>query len=171
MFDGLVLKGGSTLDVVFWQSLAAEEFVYLSDLEEADYRHIPYLDIAWPLARDRNLLGGPLSAARGRYLKGLAMHSAARVTYQLTDTFSRFAAALALDHSSGRRGSVVFRLFVAKDGQWHGAYTSDVIRGGKAPVPIEADISGAQAITLIVDFADRGDELDRAHWLDARLIR
>ena len=31
--------------------------------------------------------------------------------------------------------------------------------------------SGAEMITLTVDFADRGDELDHADWLDARLIK
>jgi hypothetical protein len=38
-------------------------------------------------------------------------------------------------------------------------------------LPISVDVSQAQALALIVDFADRGDVLDRAAWLDARLTK
>jgi len=33
------------------------------------------------------------------------------------------------------------------------------------------DVRGATGLTLTVDYADRGDELDYADWLDARLVR
>ena len=45
-----------------------------------------------------------------------------------------------------------------------------MIRGGMAPVPVDIDVSGAKRLSLIVEFGDRGDELDRANWLDARLV-
>jgi hypothetical protein len=35
---------------------------------------------------------------------------------------------------------------------------------------VSVDLSGAKRISLIVDFADRADEWDRADWLDARLV-
>ena len=48
---------------------------------------------------------------------------------------------------------------------------SEVVRGGQPPVPISVDLDGVKRISLLVDFADRGDELDHADWLDARLAR
>ena len=53
---------------------------------------------------------------------------------------------------------------------WTQAYASDTIRGGAAPLPISVDLAGVKAITLAVEFADRGDELDHADWLSARLV-
>ena len=32
------------------------------------------------------------------------------------------------------------------------------------------DVSGVKRLRLVVDFADRGDELDYADWLEARLV-
>jgi hypothetical protein len=46
-----------------------------------------------------------------------------------------------------------------------------VVRGGEAVVPISIEIGTARAIALIVDFADGGDVLDRAAWLNARLMK
>ena len=56
-------------------------------------------------------------------------------------------------------------------GQWSPAYESPIIRGADAPTPVSIDLKGAARLALIVEFADRGDELDHANWLNARLIK
>ncbi|MEX2309286.1 MAG: NPCBM/NEW2 domain-containing protein [Pirellulales bacterium] len=168
--DGVKLLGGGMEDVVLLQSLGGR-FVYLSDLEPADYRHVPYLNAEWPYQRDRNLLGEPLVVRSKRYLKGISMHSAGRLTYRLDDAYQRFDAAVAVDDSAGGRGSVTFGVYVLRDGQWQEAFTSGVVRGGEGPRQVSVDVSGAQGLTLTVDYADRGDEMDRADWLDARLVK
>ena len=168
--ENLQIRGGNVKDVVLLQSLGGA-FVYLSDLEPANYRHVPYLSIEWPYRRDRNVLGEPLTVAGQRYLKGLGMHSASRITYQLDGKFRRFEALAAIDDSADTKGSVTFGVYVSRDGQWTSAYTSDMVRGGVPPKPVSVDVDGAQALTLTVDFADRGDELDHADWLDARLVK
>jgi hypothetical protein len=165
----LELKG-EVKDIDFLQSLGGP-FVYLSDLEPAGFRHVPYLSIDWPHSRDRNVLGGPLTAGGKRYLKGIGMHSAARLTYPLKGEYRRFDAAVAIDDSAGKRGSVIFGVYLQRGGAWTESYTSEVVRGGEAPRPVSVDVSGAQGLTLTVDYADRGDEMDRANWLDARLVR
>lgn len=141
--------------------------VYLSDLEPAGYRHVPYLGISWPYRRDRNVQGGWLRAGGHLYLKGLGMHSAARLSYELDGTFERFEALLALDDAAEGRGSVQFRVYV--DGREQ--FQSPPLRGFSAPVPLSLDIRGARRLDLIVAFGERADELDRADWLDARLLR
>jgi hypothetical protein len=146
--------------------------VYLSDLNDAGYRHIAFLSLAWDFRRDRNVTGGPLVADGRRYLKGLGMHSAARITYNLDGEYRAFQSELAIDESTDGRGSVTCRVFTDDgSGQWRLKYESPVIRGGEKPVPLDVDLAGAKRLSLLVDFADRGDEQDHIDWLDARLIR
>ena len=66
-----------------------------------------------------------------------------------------------------RHESVVVRVFADAEER----YRSPIVRGGEAPLAISVDVSGAQRLSLVVDHADRGDQLDRADWLDARLIK
>lgn len=141
--------------------------VYLSDLEPAEYRHVPFLDLAWPYRRDRNVEGGWLRAGGRLYLKGLGMHSAARLSYALDGRARHFEAEAAIDDSTGGRGSARFRVFV--DGRE--VATRKVVRGGDRPAPIAVPLAGAKRLDLVVDFAERADQLDRADWLDARVIR
>lgn len=168
--DGITLYSDAVEDLTTLQ-VWSKEFDYLSDLTAANYRSVPYLNIEWPLARDRNVLGGPLMVGGKRYLKGLGLHSAARVTYKLDGEYRQFAATIAIDDAAGDRGSVVCGVYVERDGKWAEAFKSGTIRGGEAPLPVEVDLRGARGVTLTVDFADRGDELDYADWLDARLVR
>jgi hypothetical protein len=167
---GIRLEGGNVEDVVLLQSLGGQ-FVYLSNLEPDGYRHVPYLSIEWPYQRDRNVLGEPLSVGGKRYVKGIGMHSAARLTYRLNRKYQRFDSTIAIDDSADGRGSVTFGVYVLRDGQWQEAFTSGILRGGEAPQPLSVDVTGADGLTLTVDYADRGDEMDRANWLDARLVK
>jgi hypothetical protein len=145
---------------------------YLSDLTPIGNKHIPFLSLSWPHGVDENLLGGRLRAGDAAYVKGLSMHSTSRLAYELGGNYSRFQAELAIDASAALRGSVEFRVFLEDStGTWTAAYKSPIIRGGASPVPITIDITGAQRMALIIDFADRGDELDHANWLDARLVK
>jgi hypothetical protein len=170
------LAGGADLEaatgaIVCLQPLGGRA-VYLSDLKPAGYRHVPFLQMSWPFQNDRNVLGGQLRAGGKPYAKGLGMHSPARITYDIGDSFRRFEAGLAVDAESGSRGSVVFRVFTDDgSGTLVERATSEVVRGGQEPIPIAVDLSGVKRLSLLVDFADHGDELDHADWLDARLLK
>ncbi len=144
---------------------------YLSDLKPLSYRHLPLIDIEWPFHRDRSVTGSRLRAAERVFDKGLGMHSTARVTYRLDKSYRRFEAELAIDDTTKGAGSVVFRVFLdSGSGKWKPAYASTVVRGGDAPLPISVDVSKAKRMTLVVEFAERGDVQDHANWLDARLV-
>ncbi len=164
------LAGGLTLsapprDLVFLQPLGGQ-VTYLSDLA-ASYRHVPYLDLAWPYRNDRAVSGGMLRAGGRLYLKGLGVHSTSRLSYTLAEPCRRFEAELAVDHQTSGSGSVAFRVFA--DGQLK--YASPILRGGAPPLAVRVDLAGAKRLDLVVDFAQRADQLDHADWLDARLIR
>ncbi|HEV3138568.1 MAG TPA: NPCBM/NEW2 domain-containing protein [Pirellulales bacterium] len=146
--------------------------VYLSDLKPASYRHIPYLQLSWPYVADRSVLGGQLRAGGKLYAKGLGMHSPARITYDFDRAYRRFETDVAIDAESGPGGSAVFHVFIDDgSGTWQERATSETIRGGDPPEPLSVDVGGAKRISLLVDFADHGDELDHADWLNARLMR
>jgi sRNA-binding regulator protein Hfq len=168
--NGVKLKGSTADDIVAIQSLDGP-VVYLSDLEGADYRGVPYLSVKWPFTRDRNVLGEPIAVRGKRYSKGIGMHSAARLTYHLDGDYRRFDSAIAVDDSAKRRGSVTFGVYTLRNGKWGEAFKSGIVRGGDDAQTFSVDLSGAKGLTLTVDFADRGDELDHAVWLDARLVR
>jgi hypothetical protein len=131
------------------------------------------LSIEWPFQRDKNVVEGPLYVDEKRWHKGLAMHSASRITFPLdpNDRWRRFEASVAIDDTARERGSVTFGVVVLREGRWQSAFTSGIVRGGDAPADISIDVSGATGLTLTVDYADRGDELDHADWLDARLVK
>jgi hypothetical protein len=157
--------------LVFLQPLSGRA-VYLSDLKPAEYSQTPFLTLPWPYQPDRNVTGSLLRSANHVYLKGLGVHSAARLVYDVSPRAlghrpaTHFAALVAIDDSTAGQGSAVFRVLV--DGQER--FTSPVVRGGDPPVPVSVDLRDAKRLELLVDYADRADVLDHANWLDARLV-
>jgi hypothetical protein len=163
---------GEAATLAFVQPLS-KGVSYLSDLEPADYRHTPYLDLPWPYARDAGLRGGPLVGGGRRAAKGVAMHTAARLVYRLDGSPQRFQADIAVadpEPGAAPTGSVSFRVYLVKEGKFEPAYEGGVVRVGDAATPLDIDLTGAAALALVVDFADNGDAGDDALWLDARLV-
>ena len=163
---------GDLRDVVYLQSLGSQ-VTYVSDLEPLDYRHEPYLDIPWPYQRDRNVLGGKLVVDSHTYSKGIGMYTAARLTYRVPPERRRFAAEVAIDNGvadrkAAGRGSVVFRIYLLRKNGWEQSFASPVVRGGDRPLAVSVELADEKEIALVTDYADRGDELDYADWLDAR---
>ncbi|HEX4149894.1 MAG TPA: NPCBM/NEW2 domain-containing protein [Pirellulales bacterium] len=151
--------------VVFVQPLRGEA-VYLSDLPVAGYRHVPFLSTSWPYELDRSAEGAQLRAGGQIYPKGIGMHSASRLTWTLDRPYARFAAEVAIDDAGAERGSVTFRVYVDREQK----LATPIVRSGQQPVPISVDLRGAKQLSLVVDFAERGDQQDYADWLNARLV-
>jgi hypothetical protein len=139
---------------------------YLSDLPVVSYKHIPYLGLPREYRLDANAEGTRLRASGTIYPKGVGMHSAARLTWALKKPYRRFQAELAIDEQTAGRGSVVFRVFSGS----REVFKSPTVRGGEPPLPISVDIRDARQLSLVVDYGDRADVLDRADWLNARLV-
>jgi hypothetical protein len=158
-------------DIVALQPLGGRA-VYLSDLKPAGYQQIPFLNLTWPYHADRNVLGTMLRAGGRLYLKGLGMHSAARLTYDVPAGYRTLAAEVAIDDQTAGHGSAVVRVYT-DDGSGHPQlkYDGPIIRGGAAPLPIAVDLAGAKRVSLLVDFADRGDVEAHVDWLNARLLK
>lgn len=151
-------------EIVFLQALGGKA-TYLSDLTPTGYKHVPYLELSREYRLDRSPAGGDLRAGGRRYLKGIGMHSTSRLTFPLGPDDRRFVADIAIDDETSGRGSVTFRVFVDNAER----YRSEIVRGGDAPLPIAVDVAGGKQLSLVVDFAESGDVLDHADWLNARL--
>jgi hypothetical protein len=170
------LAGGASLSsstdaLVALQPLGGR-VIYLSDLKPASYRHIPFLEMAWPYQADASVLGSTLRAGDQIFAKGLGMHSPSRISFDLDGSWRQFRAEAAVDAEAGTRGSVTFRVFTDDgSGNWQQQAKTEIVRGGDPPLPIAVDLAGVKRLSLLVDFADRGDELDHADWLNARLVR
>jgi len=153
-------------DLVFFMP-RTDRVVYLSDIRPSEYRFLPYLETKWPYKTDRNVTGGQLRCGGRLYLKGLGVHSAARLSYRFDLPWKRFQAEVGIDDSTGNRGSVGFRVFV--DGKQK--FGGPPVRGGMPPQAISIDLAGARQLDLVVDYGEAGDMMDHADWLNARLVK
>ncbi len=170
--DAAATPAGQPYDAVIMLQPLTTAATFLSNLEPLGYKHIPFLAVNWPYWNDRSVAGGQLRLDGHVYLKGLGMHSSSRLAYPLGGQYRSLQAELALDQCAGREGSVVYRVYLQDSaGQWTKAFESGIVRGGQAPVAMRVDVRGAEALALIVDFADRADQWDHANWLNARLLR
>ena len=154
------------------------QVTYLSDMKPHSYVHLPLLEMKWPYFKDRSTVGTRLRSPGGVHHKGLGMHSTARLTYRLDKSYRRLEADLAIDQATAGGGSVVYRVMIDEGlngggrgkTKWKTVFTSSVVRGGDRPLPMSVDVSKAKRVSLVVDFAERGDVQDHANWLDARLV-
>ena len=142
--------------------------VDLTQLEPAGTIIIPYLSMRRPPKTNRNVIGG-LMSLRGRLMPvGFGVTSGTALTWDLDRKYQQFRATVGIDDAAQRAGSVVFE--VQLDGEV--AWQSRAITGASDPVDVPPiDLTGADELTLVVQFADRGNVLDYANWCQPILIR
>jgi len=122
-----------------------------------------------PARRDRGLTGRPLQIAGRTFAKGLACRSRCEMEWALDGAFESFVATIGLDDDVRPRGSVAFRVLIGDPAAVE--FDSGMVTGRDAPRDIRVDLSGAESMTLVVDYGDAYDLADHAVWGDARLIR
>ena len=128
---------------------------------------MPYLNLPWPYHDDRNVTGGLLRCGGRLYLKGLGVHSAAR-------SATRWTARIAVS-----RRSWASTIRPAAAAAWNFAFWStagSVVPAARSaaarrPCRSRSTWPAAKRLDLSVDYGERGDVLDHADWLDARLVK
>lgn len=111
----------------------------------------------------------PIRLGGRTYRKGLGAHSNGIARFALDGSFLRFKCDVGVDNNSdtaGGKGSVQF--VVRVDGRE--IVRTPTCRGGEAARPIEADVTGARDLELVVLDAGDGIAYDQADWADARLV-
>jgi hypothetical protein len=158
---GTVTGGGGT-----GTSGGTSTTVFVSDLTPT------FAQNGWgPIEKDRSNGemaagdGGPLRINGVTYAKGLGVHAYSDVRFNLNGQYTTFTAMVGIDDYVGNQGSVVFEVW--KDGVR--AWSSPLLTGRDAAVPVNVDVTGARELRLVV--TDGGDWIgwDHADWADAKL--
>jgi beta-galactosidase GanA len=110
--------------------------------------------------------GRPITLNGTVYAKGLGVHADGDVTVYLGGACSRFTAVVGVDDEVGGGGSVTFA--VLADGV--PVTTTAVLTGGSASVAVDADLTGAQQLDLVIGDGGNGNGTDHGDWADARLV-
>ncbi|MEO8099121.1 MAG: DUF1800 family protein [Acidobacteriota bacterium] len=100
-----------------------------------------------------------------RYARGLGVHAASDVRYQLLGKYKTFFADLGIDDEVTNHGSVLFEVWV--DGVRK--FASEMLDGTRHIVPIIVDVTGKNELRLVVL---GGDDIsyDHADWAGARVV-
>jgi len=109
--------------------------------------------------------GRRLSLRGQQFLHGLGVHSQSSLTYPLGGAYSTFSTTVGVDDETAGRGSVVFQVWV--DGALR--YTSPLLTGAAAAVPVTVAVPGAQSLRLVVTDGGDGTAYDHADWAEASL--
>jgi NPCBM/NEW2 domain len=143
--------------------------MYLSDLKPGRFEEIPYFDTRWGYRNDASVAGRGLRLGGNHYDRGIGMHSAGRLTYELGGHYQRFESWVGLDERSGRQGNVTVQVLV--DGKVQNLGWNGELDGRDPPKRVNVSVAGARELTLVVGFGLRGDVQDHVDWVEARLIR
>lgn len=98
------------------------------------------------------------------YSRGIGVHAASTVTYNLGGQYARFLSDVGVDDEVGSDGSVIFR--VVLDGKE--LYNSGLMTGATATKSLDVDVTGGSQLQLIVS-QDADNGKDHASWGGARL--
>jgi beta-galactosidase GanA len=109
--------------------------------------------------------GHPITLNGVVYANGLGVHPAGDVGFYLGGRCTALTAVAGVDDEVGGNGSVRFQVLVDGVAVW----SSGVLTGAAAGVPVAVDVTGAQQLDLVVDDGGDGNGLDHADWADARV--
>ena len=99
------------------------------------------------------------------YAKGLGVHAASDIRYNLGGACSSFTSDIGVDDEVGINGSVVFKV-IADDRE---LYVSPLLNGASAPQQVNASLANADELRLVVTDGDGSDVFDHADWANARI--
>jgi hypothetical protein len=156
------------LDDVLALTIEGGPAVYLSELKAKKYEHTPYLGLSWPYVLDGSVDRRDLRLGDSTFERGVGLHTASRLSYDLAGRYRRFEALVGLDDHSGKGGSARIRVLV--DGKPAEGGDRELTRPGE-PIAVRVDVAGAKELTLVADFGERGGVRGHVNWADARLIK
>ena len=165
--DGNGGVDSATLTITI-QGVGSFTQIYLSDL--------PFVGTpinGWgPVERDRSngeqgsTDGNTLTLNGTTYAKGLGVHSASEIVFDLQGQYDRFVSDVGVDDEVGNLGQVTFEVWL--DGLQ--IYDSGVVTGSSATSSVDVNVAGGSDLRLVVTDGGDGLSYDHADWADARLL-
>ena len=141
--------------------------VWLTDLRPVMHESMPFFVRQWPMGINTNAFGGPLRIAGKDYARGLGLHSACRLQWQLDGQFERFTGLVGIDDSSGRWADAELVLRVDDRSVAH----LSGLQHGQQPRKVDVSLKGKRKLVIEVGFGRFGDTQDRVNLVDPALIR
>lgn len=141
--------------------------VYLSELDPAVVEETGAFGVVWPHQRDRNLDESPLRLGGVRYERGVAVHSQARLGWNVNGAYIRLRALSGIADLVGDQGDCAASLSIDGKVVW----SKDSVRGGEKPQVIDLDLTGVKKLELKVEYGARYDIADHFVLADAYLIK
>lgn len=144
----------------------AKEPVYLSSLD-------PTFSVngLGPYQRNRsNGNGGPsdgrpISLEAVKFSRGLGVHAASELRYNLNGRYLTFNAFVGVDDEVAGKGTLIFEAWL--DGVK--VFSSGLMKGTDPNKPVKIDVTGKKELKLIVTDGGDGKDADHGDWADARL--
>jgi alpha-galactosidase len=118
------------------------------------------------VGEDQSGDGHPLIVNGVTYAKGLGVHAQSTIVYYLGGTCSKVRVLVGLDDEKTGAGSVSFEIWADNNK----VADSGVILRGAATKTLEADVSGASVLRLVVGDGGDGITNDHADWADAQVV-
>ena len=140
--------------------------VWLSDLVPRSVDEQGAFGVVWPWTRDSDLSGGPLLLGGVRYAKGITVHSAAKLTWDLGGHSVRLRALLGISDAVAPEGDCP----VTIRGDTKVLWRRERLRGSDAPLPLDVDVKGVQTLELEIGLGERFDIGDHVVLADAYLV-
>ena len=101
------------------------------------------------------------------YSKGLGHHASGDLFLNLEGGYERFLATLGVQWQGGRKGTVIFEIYVDDKQVYAGSAMSD----SSKPESIDISVKGANMLRLVAKDAGDGWGCDMANWAEARLVK
>jgi glucose/arabinose dehydrogenase len=101
------------------------------------------------------------------YQKGLGVHAASDVRFNINGQYTHFLSDIGLDDEIGNAGSVDFQVF--GDNSTTPLYDSGVMTGASATKSIDVNVTNVNVLRLVVTDGGNGNNSDHADWANARL--
>ena len=153
----------------------SENLVYLSGLSPKSVEQKTIFAFQRTWQSDASIEGNPISLTFGsasgnrtvkQFAKGLGMQSWSRIEFANEKDYTRFQATVGIDAETRGRGDCIAE--VVSDGitLW-----SQRITAKEDPVEVDIDVSGMDAIALVVDPGEEFDLGDHVDWANARFVK
>ncbi len=110
--------------------------------------------------------GRTLSVGGKTYAKGIGVHAASEISFNLGGKYKQFLSDVGVDDEVGSNGSVNFQVWLdnAK------VYDSGRVTGAHAAQQVDVNLTGKSTMKLVVTDGGDGNGHDHADWLNSRLV-
>ncbi len=140
---------------------APQGAIWLEDLD------LTKIDQGWGRPHKGRSVDNHLLKIHGQeFQHGVGTHAVSEMHIDLFGMARKFASWVGVDDETAGKGTVTFEVWV--DGKK--VAQSGRMKGGDPPKLLEADLSGARHLMLLVGDCDLGISFDHADWADAMLV-